>query len=128
MFSKTRHQIRTARLKLASSYRSKQKEKNAVQKDLIPVLYDNMRPVCELLFNFTLYYKTGWSVGGTRRTCGFIQVDHVGVVMHSNASGAGYILSQAWNTNKHQRHFLPLLMPSSLICTQTSYSFLQVGF
>lgn len=27
---------------------------------------------------------------------GFIQVDHVGVVMHSNASGAGYILlSQA---------------------------------
>ena len=26
---------------------------------------------------------------------GFIQVDHVGVVMYSNASGAGYILSQA---------------------------------
>ena len=59
MFSKTRHEIRTARLKLASSYCSKQKEKNAVQKDLIPVLYDNMRPVGELFFNFRLYSKTG---------------------------------------------------------------------
>ena len=54
-------------------------------------------------------------------TCGFIQVDHVGEVMHSNVSGAGYILSQALNTNKHQRHFLPLLMPSILICIYTSY-------
>ena len=60
--------MRTAGLKLASSYRSKQKEKNEVQKDLIPVLYDNMHSVCELLFNFTLYSKTGSSVGGTRMT------------------------------------------------------------
>ena len=67
-FPKNRHNMRTAGLKLASSYRSKQKEKNEVQKDLIPVLYDNMHSVCELLFNFTLYSKTGSSVGGTRMT------------------------------------------------------------
>lgn len=33
-FPKNRHNMRTAGLKLASSYRSKQKEKNEVQKDL----------------------------------------------------------------------------------------------